>query len=80
MDTPCASLNPARAARLGLAEGELIELQSESGLHLRLPLKLDAALVDGLLALPAGFPNIGLLAAEQTTQIQAAAQIEEALS
>jgi len=80
MDTPCASLNPARAARLGLEEGELIELQSESGLHLRLPLKLDEALVDGLLALPAGFPNIGLLSAEQTTQIQAAPHIEEALS
>ncbi|KXU39089.1 NADH-quinone oxidoreductase subunit G [Ventosimonas gracilis] len=80
MDAPSASLSPACAARLGLCEGELLELSSENGLYLRLPLKLDPALADGLLALPAGFDGMPILAADQCTQVQAAAKTEEALS
>jgi len=80
MDAPSAYLNPACAARLGLCEGELLELSSADGAPLRLPLKLDPALADGLLALPAGFDDMPILAADQCTQVQAAAKTREALS
>jgi len=80
MAAPCAYLNPLCATQLGLSEGGLLELRGENDLHLRLPLKLDENLADGLLALPAGLDGLPYLVSAQVVQVQAAPQIEEALS
>lgn len=51
---PCLALNPADAAKLGLAQGETVSLDDK----LTLPVKLLSSLVPGLAGLPVGLGGI----------------------
>ena len=62
MPQPYVALSPATAAQAGVQQANFIQF-TLNGENVTLPLRQDAALADGVLGLPVGFPGVPLVPA-----------------